>query len=151
MATRSILREEVLERLNHTVIEAAAFLAAADERLSDGHHSAHGVLAQLVFWHEQYVETARALLEGRNPVLKAGSFERLNQTARSQYASDSKTMLAYDLSCLQKEFDHIVQQIEDWSVNFPIKYDGATKTLIEQVVEIEAHIRHHILRLKRAQ
>ena len=82
------LHEEILEHLNRTVIDAAAFFASADERLFDGHQSAHGVMAQLVFWHEQYVAVAQALVDGRDPELKAGTFEHLNQVARSNFAGD---------------------------------------------------------------
>ncbi len=149
MNARENLHEAVLDRLNGTVIEAAAFLASVDENLSDGNQMAHGVLAQLVFWHEQYVQTALALLAGRDPELKPGSFERLNQAARSRYASDSMTMLAYDLSCLQKEFDALVRQLPDWSIDFPIKQDSSPCTLMLRLEEIESHIRQHLLRLKR--
>lgn len=149
MNARENLHEAVLDRLSGTVIEAAAFLASVDENLSDGNQTAHGVLAQLVFWHEQYVHTARALLSGRTPDLKSGSFERLNQAARSRYASDSMTMLAYDLSCLQKEFDVLVRQLPDWSIDFPIKQDSPPRTLMLRMEEIESHIRQHMLRLKK--
>jgi hypothetical protein len=149
MTTNETIHEEVLDRLNRTVIEAAAFFAGADESLFDGRHTAHGVLAQLVFWHEQYVSVAGALIQGRVPILKAGSFERLNQMARSNFAGDSMTMLAYDLSCLQKEFDALVRQLPDWSISFPIKSDSELCPLSERLVEIEQHIRQHVQRLKR--
>lgn len=148
--TKIVHPNEALDRLNRTVIDAAAFFASADQGLSDGRHTAHGVLAQLVFWHEQYVETARALLEQRAPNLKAGSFERLNQVARSNFASDSMTMLAYDLSCLQKELNSVVRALPDWSVNFPIKTDSEPCSLNDRMIEIEQHISQHVRRLKRA-
>lgn len=151
MKTKEIVHDEVLDRLNRTVIDAAAYFASAEESLFDGRHTAHGVLAQLVFWHEQYVSVAGALLQGRTPTLKGGSFERLNQIARSNFAGDSMTMLAYDLSCLQKEFDAILRQLPDWAVNFPIKSDSEGCSLGERLVEIEQHIRQHVQRLKRSQ
>jgi hypothetical protein len=150
MKTIEKTHDEILDRLSRTVIEAAAFFANADESLFDGHHTAHGVLAQLVFWHEQYVAIAGALLQGRVPNLKVGSFERLNQIARSTFASDSMTMLAYDLSCLQKEFDALLRQLPDWSVNFPIKGDSVPCSLHDRLVEIEQHIHQHVLSLKRS-
>ncbi len=151
MNAQEKLHEQVLERLNRTVIEAAAYLATADEGLTDGRYTAFGVLAQLVFWHEQYVSVAGALLQGRPPTLKAGTFERLNQVARSNYSSDSMTMLAYDLSCLQKEFAAIARKLPDWSVNFPIKHDSEPLSLADRLVEIERQIRCYVQRLKRAQ
>jgi hypothetical protein len=150
MKTIERTHDEILERLNRTVIEAAAFFASANESLFDGQHTAHGVLSQLVFWHEQYVAIAGALLQGRAPSLKAGSFERLNQIARSTFSSDSMTMLAYDLSCLQKEFDALIRQLPDWSVSFPIKNDSTPCSLNDRLVEIEQHVRQHVLRLKRS-
>ncbi len=151
MTTTNKLREQVIDRLNRTVIEAAAYLAAADEGLSNGRQTAFGILAQLVFWHEQYVSVAGALLQGRQPNLKAGSFDRLNQVARSNYGGDSMTMLAYDLSCLQKEFAALVRKLPDWSVNFPIKQDSEPLSLEQRLVDIEQQIRWHIQSLKRAQ
>ncbi|MFN8562528.1 MAG: hypothetical protein U0703_13135 [Anaerolineae bacterium] len=83
MKTKEIVHDELLDRLNRTVIDAAAYFASADESLFDGRHTAHGVLAQLVFWHEQYVSVAGALLQGRTPTLKGGSF-RAAQPDRAQ-------------------------------------------------------------------
>lgn len=151
MNAQEHVHEAMLDRLNRTVIEAAAYLAATEASRFDGHQTAHGVLAQLVFWHEQYVAVAGALLQGRELNLKAGSFERLNQIARSNFAGDSMTMLAYDLSCLQKEFAAILRQLPDWSVNFPIKNDSEPCSLSDRLVEIDQHIRQHVQRLKRGQ
>jgi len=150
MSAQINLHEEILDHLNRTVLDAAAFFATAEESLFDGHQSAHGVLSQLVFWHEQYVAVVQALLDKRMPQLKAGSFGRLNQVARSHYSSDSMTMLAYDLSCLQKEFDAILRRLPDWSINFPIKNDSPPCPLNERLLEIDTHIRQHVLRLKRS-
>jgi hypothetical protein len=150
MNAQPTLHEQALDRLNRTVIEASAFFAASNAELFDGRQTAHGVLAQLVFWHEQYVSIAGALLQGRAPTLKTGSFDRLNQVARNNFANSSMVMLAYDLSCLQKEFDAIVRQLPDWSINFPIKADGEPRSLNERLVEIEQHIRHHVQRLSRS-
>ncbi len=151
MNAKENLHEEVLERLNRTVADAAAFFASADDSLFDGRQTAHSVLAQLVFWHEQYVSIAGALRQERAPNLKAGSFERLNQVARNTYANESMAMLAYDLSCLQKEFDALARQLPDWSINFPMKQDSEPRSLGERLSEIETHIRHHVERLRRAQ
>jgi hypothetical protein len=60
------------------------------------------------------------------------------------------TMLAYDLSCLQKEFDALIRQLPDWSVSFPIKNDSTPCSLNDRLVEIEQHVRQHVLRLKRS-
>jgi hypothetical protein len=59
------------------------------------------------------------------------------------------TMLAYDLSCLQKEFDTILRKLPDWTINFPIKNDSEPHSLGERLIEIEQHIRQHVQRLKR--
>ena len=151
MNARETLHEEVLERLNRTVIDAADFFASADESMSDGRQTAHGILSQLVFWHKQYVDIAAALLRGDAPKLKAGAFDKFNQIARNSYAGYSMTMLAYDLSCLQKEFDALVRQLPDWSINFPIKSDSEPRSLSERLAEIDQHIRQHVVRLQRGQ
>ncbi|HVU13026.1 MAG TPA: hypothetical protein VHD90_17230 [Phototrophicaceae bacterium] len=143
------LNERILSHLNQTVSEAVTFFANADETLFDEHHSAHDVLAQLVFWHEQYVAVAQAIVDRRIPELKAGVFDQLNRTASSGFSSDSMTMLAYDLACLQREFVSLLHQIPDWTINFPIKADSTPCSLNQRLLEIDAHIRQHVLRLKR--
>lgn len=150
MKTNESFQEALLDRLNRTVIDAVAFFASADDSLFDGRQTAHGVLSQLVFWHTQYVAIAGALLQGRVPALKAGSFEQLNQVARSSFASDSMIMLAYDLSCLQKDFDTLLRKLPDWSVNFPVKTDSPACSLTDRLVEIEQHVHQHVQRLKRS-
>ena len=149
MKTKEPTHEEVLDRLNRTVLAAAAYFATVGEHHSDGRQSAFGVLAQLAYWHERYVRTAQALLDGRAPELESGSFERLNQVAHNLFAGHSMTMMAYDLSCAQKEFDRLVRQLPDWSISFPIKADGEPRSLFDRLIEIEAHIRQHVNRLQR--
>lgn len=149
MKTKEPSHDEILDRLNQTVLAAAAYFATADERHSDGRDTAFGILAQLAFWHQHYVLTAQALLEGRAPELESGSFQRLNQIAHNQFAGHAMTMMAYDLSCAQKELDRLVRELPDWSVNFPIKADSEPRSVAERLQEIEAHIRQHVNRLQR--
>ena len=112
-------KQELLDRLNQTVIQATAYFANVDENLSDGHQTAHGILAGLLFWHKQYVAIAQALIAGKQPALLSGTFEGLNRNARQHALGTSMIMLAYNLSCEQREFAELIQQIPDWSINFP--------------------------------
>ena len=145
------LKEDVLNRLNQTVIQTTAYFASIDENLSDGHQTAHGILAGLLFWHKQYVSIARALIAGGEPELLAGTYEGLNRNARQHALGTSMIMMAYSLSCEQHEFAQLLQQIPDWSVEFPIKQDSEPCSVHDRVVEIEANIRQHVHRLERLQ
>ncbi len=144
-------KQELLDRLNQTVIQATAYFANVDENLSDGHQTAHGILAGLLFWHKQYVANAQALIAGKEPTLLAGTYEGLNRNARQHVLGTSMIMLAYDLSCEQREFAELVQQFPDWTINFPVKQDSEPCSLNDRLVEIEANVRQHMHRLERLQ
>ncbi len=133
------------------MIQSTAYFASVDENLSDGHQTAHGILAGLVFWHKQYVSIARALISGSTPDLLSGTYEGLNHNARQHALGTSMIMMAYNLSCEQREFAELVQQIPDWTVNFPVKQDSEPCSLSDRLVEIEASIRQHMHRLERIQ
>ena len=144
-------REHLLEALNRTVADAAAYLCCVDETLSDGHQTARGVLAQMVYWHEQYLSIAKAICEGRKPELRQGTYESINAIARQRYAAEPQTFLASRLAAVQHELDEYLRAIPDWSVNFPVKHDSGFCTLGERVRLIEEHIRNRVTILKRAE
>ena len=145
------LKEDILERLNQTVIQSTAYFASVDENLSDGHQTAHGILAGLLFWHKQYVSIAQALIAGGEPALLVGTLEGLNRNARQHALGTSMIMMAYNLSCEQREFAGLVQQLPDWTINFPVKQDSEPCSLSDRLIEIEANIRQHMHRLERLQ
>ena len=145
------VKEDILNRLNQTVIQSTAYFANVDPNLSDGHQTAHGILAGLVFWHKQYVAIARALIDGKTPDLLVGTYEGLNRNARQHALGTSMIMMAYNLSCEQREFAELVQQIPDWTINFPVKQDSEPCSLSDRLVEIEANVRQHMHRLERLQ
>ncbi|MBL8131010.1 MAG: hypothetical protein JNL42_04065 [Anaerolineae bacterium] len=151
MMTLTPLRQEILDRLNRTVLESAAYFGSADETLFDGHQSAHAVLSQLVFWHKQYIATLRALLNGEEPSLPVGSFAQINQRARREYASFGMVMLAYEFSCAHRTLMELLGELPDWSVEFPIKRDGDHLDIAERVEEIEGHIHRHVQRFRAAE
>lgn len=151
MTSQTPNREELLEALNRTVADAAAYLCCVDETLSDGHQTARGVLAQMVYWHEQYLAIARAICEGRSPELRQGTYDSINAIARQKYASEPQPFLAHRLSAVQQELDACLRSIPDWSVNFPVKHDSGFCTVGERVRLIEEHIRNRVTILKRAE
>ena len=151
MTNQTPNREQLLEALNRTVADAAAYLCCVDETLSDGHQTAHGVLAQMVYWHEQYLSIAKAMCEGRSPELRQGTYESINAVARQKYAAEPQPFLAHKLSSVQREFDECLRAIPDWSVNFPVKHDSGFCTLGERIRLLEEHIRNRVTFLKRAE
>ncbi len=150
MNLREQTREQVQETLNRTVADAAAFLATVSPVLSDGRQTAHGILAQMVFWHERHVEVARALVEGCQPNLISGTVEALNAAARHRYARESMVMLAQNLSVLQGELDHLLLQLPNWSVNFPLKRDSGFCNVEERILLLEENVRNRLNLMKRA-
>lgn len=151
MDTQVNLHADVLDKLNRTVLEAAAYFGALHENTFDGHDNAHAVLSQLVFWHEQYVAIARALVEGHQPQLNVGTFARLNEKASVLHAGSGMVMLAYQLSCAQRTLTELLSKLPNWSVDFPIKQDSPPCTVAERVDQIEQHIRQHVMRMRNAE
>mgnify|MGYP001450153384 CR=1 FL=1 len=142
-------REKNLEALNSTVADAAAFFSSSSPILSNGRHTAHGVLAQIVFWHERYVEVARALVDGQSPNLIDGTHEMLNAAALHRYARDSMLELSQRLVVSQQEFDQLLRALPDWSVNFPIKRDSGFCNVDERVQLIEENLRNRTTTFRR--
>lgn len=150
MTLREQTREQILEVLNRTVADVAAFFATSSPILSDGRHTAHGILAQMVFWHERHVEVARALAGGYEPNLIGGTIEALNAAARHRYARESMVMLAQNLSALQSELDGLLRQLPDWSVNYPLKNDSGFCNVEERVLLLEENLHNRLTLMKRA-
>ncbi len=150
MAIQEQSREQIREALNRSVSDSAAYFARVSPVLGDGRHTAHGVLAQLVFWHERHVEVARALVEGCEPNLIHGTVEMLNAGARHRYARDSMVDLAQRLSVLQQELDGLLARLPDWSVNFPLKRDSGFCNVEERVRLLEENVRNRLILMRRA-
>lgn len=144
-------RVEVLDSLNRTVADAAAYLCCVNESLTDGHQSARGVLAQMVYWHEQYAGIARALADGRTPDLVSGTYDVINMIGRQKFAGQSLPMLAHQLTVAHKAFVEALDCLPDWSINFPVKQDSGFCSIAERVRLIDAHIANRITLLKRAE
>ena len=149
MTLREQSREQILEALNRTVADAAAFFSVASPILSDGRHTAHGALAQIVFWHERYVEVLRALANGHVPDLIDGTNEMLNAAARHRYARDSMDDLARRLEELQQLLVPLLRGLPDWSVNFPVKRDSGFCNVDERVQLIEENLRNRTATFRR--
>lgn len=150
LSLREQPHEQVLEALRHTVADAAAFFSTTSPILSDGRYTTHGVLAQMVFWHERYVEVLRALVAGEQPDLIDGTQEMLNAAARHRYAREPMAVLAARLSEAHQELDQLLRAQSDWSINYPIKRDSGFCNVDERVRLIEENIRNRTAIFKRA-
>lgn len=143
-------RQPILDRLNQTVREAAAFFSTADEGLYDGHQTARQVLSHLVFWHREYVQVLRALLRGREPALQNGSFASLNALAAYELRHETLPDLAERLTELQAQLDGLVRELPDWTADFPVKRGGRHWSIEARLDTIESHVRNHLTALQRA-
>ncbi len=150
MSVEDRTREEILEELNCTVVDAAAFFSTLSPIVAEGRYTAHGVLAQLVYWHERYVEVLRALAVGQQPSLIDGTYDALDASARHHYASEPMVMLAERLNLLHHELDGLLRTLPDWSVEFPVKHNCESCSVYERVELIHEQIHAHTAILKRA-
>jgi uncharacterized small protein (DUF1192 family) len=140
----------MLAALDRVVMEAVNFFAGVDESLADGHQTARQVLSHLVFWHREYVRVITALAECRQPALKSGTFAELNAGADREFQTYSMPELAQRLASLQEELVRLLQQLTHWRMDFPVKQGGHFWSVEDRIPSIEAHIRNHVVRLKRA-
>lgn len=152
MLTQLTDHEEILDRLNRTVIEAAAFFAGANEHLTGSlHHTAHDALAELLFQQEQFVSVTRALLDHGTVDLAPAARDLLTQTEHTHFASATMTMMAFNFTCLQHEFDALLRRLSDWSAHFKTHPDSEAQSLADHLIAFESHIRFQIHILKQAQ
>ena len=142
--------ESDLTTLNLTIGKAAAFFAQVDEALSDGHQTARHCLSHLVFWHREYVNIAHDLVAGRQPGLRHGTFKALNAQASQEFQDESLPELADLLLEFQRQLDALLRALPNIEAPFPLKQGGNPWRVADLVPRIEAHIRNHIDRLKRA-
>lgn len=143
-------REQILEKLNRTVAHATAFFRIVDESLFDGYQTARAVLSHLVFWHREYVAIVQALVNGRQPKLKKGSFDTLNARAVCEFSKTPFPALVCQFEQLQETLDETLRQLPDWEVDFPVKQGGRYWNVADRLCAIEAHICRHLNRLERA-
>jgi hypothetical protein len=144
-------REDVFAALDRTVADAAAFLSAVDETLADGEQTAREVLSHMVFWHREYAVIARALAAGEEPRLRMGTFHEMHDEAAREFAGQSLAMLGWQLLGYQADLAAALSCLTDWSVDFPLKQGISFQSVAGRVPQIESHIRHHTIRLRRAQ
>lgn len=149
MIGQSERQERALAALNKAVDAAVCFFNEASERVSDGQHTAHEVLAQLVYWHCEHLRIAQALTRGEKPSLKTGSLPKLNDCACQQFRQESMPELAQRLAALQSELEPLLRALPDWDTDFPIKVSCRTCTVEDRVYGLAANIYHHTAELRR--
>lgn len=145
-----VKREQQLASLNTTVINAVNFLEPIDENLLDGNQTAHEVLAHLVFWHREYAHVISALVDCRQLTLRSGTFNALNAQGYEKFQPFTMRQLANKLVSLQETLDRLLRQLPDWDIDFPLKQGGQFERVADRLPAIEAHVRNHVLKLKRA-
>jgi hypothetical protein len=150
MTDPSAARENLLASLDATIADAELFFARVPESLCEGRQSAREALAHLVFWHAEYVHIAEALADGRPYHLRRGTSNELNALAARQLRDEPMPVLARRLTYRQKKLAKQLSRIRDWSINFPVKEGGDYCSISVRVAEIEAHVRGHVGRLRRA-
>jgi hypothetical protein len=136
--------------LNDSVHTAATFFAHLDPDLYDGHGYAHDVLAQLVFWHREYINILRCLVAGLQPHLRQGAFGEVNEHAAQAFANLSMREMATHWLKLQGELDLLLRMMPDPSIHFPIKHGCRNARLPTRLRHIRAHIDRHVARMTSA-
>lgn len=150
MVSVSEKKEQALAALQDAVDEATVYFARVNANLYDGYQTAHEVLAQLVFWHRQYVRVARMLLAGQVPDLLAGTRPTLNRTACAEHRMMTMAELVSQLADQQRELDALLRDLPDWTIDFPIKQGGRPCTVEDRVLALATGINNHVAQFRRA-
>lgn len=140
-----------LNKLTYTVNEAVNTFPTFSEELCAEGQTAKEVLSHLVFWHREYVHILGALLSGRPPDLRAGKFRELNELAYAEFRDRQMIELVALLSDYQEQLESLVKSGFDPHLRMPVKQGSNAWGVLELMDRIEAHIRSHLLRLKKAQ
>ena len=146
MQKASLLRE-----LGEVVKEAVTFFRTIPEDFFDGSMTAREVVSHLLFWHEEYVEIAVALWDGRVPALQDGAFAHLNAEAADEFSDVGYQQLLQRLCATQQELEIQLRQLSDWTLSFPIKKGVRHQTVYNRLEQIIDHIDRHVQRAVRAQ
>jgi hypothetical protein len=142
--------EPPLAALDRSVACAVEFFGQINEELSDGHQTAREVLSHLVFWHDANVGVAWALVTHRMPPLFVGSSCELNSRATEALRSESMDALCQMLVYRQRQLVRALYRLPDWAVEIQVKSGDRSVSVAQHLCDLDAHIRGHVMRLKRA-
>jgi hypothetical protein len=142
---------DLLHALNVIVAEACAFFLKVDQDLFDGHQNAREILSHLVFWHREYALIIKALKDGQQPRLKAGTYAELNSAATCEFLNTPMSELAHQLRSHQDQLVDDLRLLPNWDIDFPVKSVGRSESVAGRLPSIGSHIRGHLRRLKRAE
>lgn len=142
-------RTHALQALQEAVDEAVACFQEVNANLFDGYQTAHEVLAHLVFWQCEHLTIAQALAAGQPPDLREGTLAELNRCACEELRSEPVDALLARLTARQAALDAVLRGL-DWAQDFPLKHGGRPSTVTDRVFGLAAHIRQHVMQLRRA-
>lgn len=104
-----------------------------------------------MFWHRHYVRLLSALATGQAPPLPAESYPALNTRAYREFQSEAMPALAARLARYQRQVDRLRRSLPNPTVEFPLKQGSSCHRADDWIPRIAAHIRGHVLRLRRAE
>ena len=143
-------QQRALRALQQATQHSLHFFDTIDPDLSTGYQTAHEVLAALVFLQCEHVTVLQALLNGQTPDLRTGTFAALRQEACQCHKDTPTAELAREYKTQSNTLINLLQQVPDWTVNFPLKAGGRTSTVEDRVFALAAHMENQMADLRRA-
>lgn len=141
-----------LDRLANTVDELSQYirtLSAPD--LADQAWGPKEVLAHLVYHHELYVKLIEASVARIAIDPPKGRFRELNARAVAANRGLSHLALVARLRKANRRLAALYEACDPNAIVIEIKSGAKPRTLAQLVPEVEAHIRHHLFKLRRGQ
>ncbi len=107
------------------------------------------VLVHLVFHHERYVILAEACLHGVPCEPLSGKYRQINAAAVAMNRDQAVEALVARFKQANRRLAEIYQNNDPGSIRVEIKTGVKVRSLTELLPEVEAHIRIHLVKLKK--
>jgi ABC-type hemin transport system substrate-binding protein len=138
-------------RLAETVDRSCQFITTLPtSTLAEQDWGPKEVLAHLVYHHELHVNLVEAFLAGTPVAPPKGSFRALNTEAVRASRGIAPAELVDRLQRANQRLVEMYQQNNPSKITVEIKAGAKLRTLAELVPEVEAHIRKHLEKLRKA-
>jgi hypothetical protein len=140
-----------LQRLTAAVEGFCGFVGdLPPDLVSDSLWGPKEILVHLVSHHERYVRLIRATVRGARLPPPSGTFAELNAEAVRANSSMSVSRLVRRFRQANQALCDFYADCDPKSVVVEIKAGAKPRSFDSLVVEIEAHVRDHLLKLRKA-
>ena len=139
-----------LQQLEDTVDQFCQFISSLPENhLLEQDWGPREVLAHIVYCHELYLHLIEANCAGKITEPPEGRFSDLNRNAVAASRSIPIPKLIDRLQATNQRLISLYQKHDPKEITVEIKVGAKPRTFAELMIEVEAHIRSHLKKLRK--